>query len=259
MRDLTEEEKNNFLEWSEGNKYLYDLLCTCGKFEIPTHASCGGHKDEDEHGKPYLSIIINDNSIPYIESILGQVQDMQNIDVRTSVRHSGDGKLYDDSILRSLQFSAQKYNCCEMFYKMKRGIESIAKDTKLNLRTKEFLGRVRKLNETSREELQEDVDNNIVVGATFSTRTQEFIDYEKCKKLTKVSRFMRFFRRLLPFKKDLTKYEELQQKYNFLQREYCETDIKKENNLERYRVDNIDNRLIIGRDIAKEDNEDIER
>ena len=26
MKELTEEEKKNFLEWSEGNKYLYELL-----------------------------------------------------------------------------------------------------------------------------------------------------------------------------------------------------------------------------------------
>lgn len=219
MKELTEEEKKNFLEWSEGNKYLYELLCACWKNEIPTHASCGGH--EEGVGEPYLSIIINDNSIPFIESILGQIQDMQNIEVFTNVRHSGNGQLYDDEVLRSIKFSAQKYNCCEMFYKMKKGIECKTKKEKLTSKVEKFLDRVKKLKETSIEELQEDVNNNIGIGSTFSTKTQEFIDYENGKKMVRNSKLIRFFRKLLPFKKvDNTQYEQLQQKYGFLQREY---------------------------------------
>ena len=45
MKELTEEEKKNFLEWSEGNKYLYELLCSCWENGIMTYASCGGHEN----------------------------------------------------------------------------------------------------------------------------------------------------------------------------------------------------------------------
>lgn len=44
MKELTEEEKKNFLEWSEGNRYLYELLCSCWENGIMTYASCGDMK-----------------------------------------------------------------------------------------------------------------------------------------------------------------------------------------------------------------------
>ena len=75
MKVLSEEDKKNFLEWSEGNKYLYELLCLCWENEIRTFASCGGH--EEEKNRPYLGMIIDNNSLPVIKSILAQVQDMQ--------------------------------------------------------------------------------------------------------------------------------------------------------------------------------------
>lgn len=234
MKILTEEEKKNFLEWSEGNKYLYELLCACWENEIPTHASCGGH--EEGVGEPYLSIIINDNSIPFIESILGQIQDMQNIEVSANVRHSGNGQLYDDEALRCIKFSSKKYNCCELFYKMKKGIEYKAKKEKLTSKAERFLERVKKLKETSREELQEDVNNNIGVGSTFSTKTQEFIDYENSKKMVRNSKIIKFLRKVLPFNKaNKTKYEQLQQKYGFLQKEYSG---ERTTQMEQYRIEN---------------------
>ena len=257
MRNLTDEEKKNFMEWSEGNKYLYELLCACWKNEIPTHASCGGH--EEGEGKPYLSIIINENSFPFFERILEQIQDMQNIVVTASVRNSGNGQLYDDNNLRCITFYAQKHNCYEMFYKMKKGIESKGKREKLNSKAKEFLSRVKILKETSREELQEDINNNIVVSSTFSTKTQEFIEYENSKKLTKNSKFIRFFRKLLPFSKtNLRRYDELQQKYGFLQREYIEYDIEKSTGLEQYRVENLDNRENIQHVITRKEKKSLE-
>ena len=60
----------NFLEWSEGNRYLYELLCSCWENGITTFASCGGH--EQKNGSPYLGMIINDNSLPFIKNILAQ-------------------------------------------------------------------------------------------------------------------------------------------------------------------------------------------
>ena len=257
MRNLTDEEKDNFVEWSEGNKYLYELLCACWKNEISTHASCGGH--EEGEGKPYLSIIINEKSFPFFERMLGQIQDMPNIAVSTNVRHSGKGQLYDDNNLRCIAFYAQKYNCCEMFYKMKNGIESKSKIIELNSKAKEFLLRVKRLKETSREELQEDINNNIVVGSTFSTKTQEFIDYENRKKLTRNSKLISFFRKLLPFKKaNWRRYDELQSKYDFLQREYIENGIEKSIGLKRYRIENLDNKENAQRVTTREEKENLE-
>lgn len=231
MKKLTAEEKKNFLEWSEGNRYLYELLCSCWENGITTFASCGGH--EQKNGSPYLGMIINDNSLPFIKNILAQIQDMTNIVISSGVRIR-DKQLCPDEELRGLAFYAYNYNCCELFYKMRTGIE--AKEHKANLSPKanRFYNMIKSLSATSREELQAEVNDNIVVGSTFSTKTQEFIDFQNSNKMAKNSKLARFFRRLLPFKKsDTTKYEKLQQKYGFLQRTYSG---ERSTKMEQYRV-----------------------
>lgn len=56
------------------------------------------------------------------------------------------------------------------------------------------------------------------------------------------SKFLRFFRKLLPFQKAREKrYEELEQKYNFLQKEYIEDKVKK---LHQYKIENVDSERI---------------
>lgn len=237
MKELTEEEKKNFLEWSEGNKYLYELLCSCWENGIMTHASCGGH--ENGNNSPYLGIIINNNSLPFIKNMLGQIQNMENIVVSSGVRGRGNGQLFADEELRGLAFYAHNYNCCELFYKMRKGIETKERETTLSSKASRFYDLLTRLNATSREELQANVNDNIVVGSTFSTKTQDFIDFENSKKMVRNSKLIRFFRKLLPFKKlDTTRYENLQQKYGFLQREYSGERITK---MEQYRVENLDN------------------
>ena len=168
MKELTEEEKKNFLEWSEGNKYLYELLCSCWENGIMTYASCGGH--ENGNNSPYLGIIINNNSLPFIKSMLGQIQNMENIVVSSGVR--GNGQLLAEEELRRLAFYAHNYNCCELFYKMRKGIETKERETMLSSKASSFYDLLTRLNATSREELQADVNDNIVVGSTFSTKTR---------------------------------------------------------------------------------------
>lgn len=232
MKELTEEEKKNFLEWSEGNRYLYELLCSCWENGIMTYASCGGH--ENGNNSPYLGVIINNNSLPFIKSMLGQIQDMKNIVVSSGVR--GNGQLLADEELRGLAFYAHNYNCCELFYKMRKGIETKERETMLSPKANRFYDLLTRLNATSREELQADVNDNIVVGSTFSTKTQDFIDFENSKKMVRNSKLISFFRKLLPFKKaNNTQYEQLQQKYGFLQREYSG---KRTTHMEQYRIEN---------------------
>lgn len=235
-----EKENQNYLRWCEGNKYLYDLLCSCGKNNITTFASCGGH--EDWYNRPYLGIIIDTNSLPFIKSMLSQLQDMENITIISSARHSGDKKLFEDAELRGLIFYAHNYNCCEMFYKMKKGIESKDNKVELNIHMRRFYDSIERLNQTSRTKLQDDIDNEIVIGSTISSDTQELIDYENSRKLIRNSKFLRFFRKLLPFQKAREKrYEELEQKYNFLQKEYIEDKVKK---LHQYKIENVDSERI---------------
>lgn len=236
MKELTEEEKANYLEWSEGNTYLYKLLCTCGKNGITTFASCGGHKRR--YPLPYVGMIINDDSLPFIKSVLGKIQNTQNIIISSGVRRNSSAVLFDDDELRALTFHAYNFNCCELFYKILMGIE--CKDSKITLNPKmnRFYDNLKILNETSRDELQKYVNSQLLVGGTISSNTQEFIDYENSKKLIRNNKFMRFFRKFLPSQKtNVLKYEELRQKYDFLQRVYVEDRSTK---MEQFRVENLD-------------------
>lgn len=234
MKELTDEEKKNFLKWSEGNKYLYELLCSCWENGITTFASCGGH--EKKNDSPYLGIIINNNSLSFIKSMLSQIQDMDNIVITFDAR--GNGQLLADGELRGIVFYAHNYNCCELFYKMREGIETKERGITLSPKTRRFYDMITRFNATSREELQADVNDDIIVGSTFSTKTQDFIEFEKSKKMVRNSKLIRLFRKLLPFKKfDTTRYKNLQQKYGYLQREYSG---KQTSKMEQYRVGSID-------------------
>ena len=129
-----------------------------------------------------------------------------------------------------------------MFYKMKKGIESKDNKVELNIHMRRFYDSIERLNQTSRTKLQDDIDNEIVIGSTISSDTQELIDYENSRKLIRNSKFLRFFRKLLPFQKAREKrYEELEQKYNFLQKEYIEDKVKK---LHQYKIENVDSERI---------------
>lgn len=239
MKILTEEERKNFLAWSEGNKYLYELLCACWENEIRTFASCGGH--EEEKNRPYLGMIIDNDSLPVIKNILAYVQDMQNIAITSGARHVGNGKILSDEEVRGLVFYAHNYNCCELFYKMKKGIETKESEIALSPKASRFYELLKGLNATSREELQASVNDNVIVGSTFSTPTQDFFDFENSKKMVRNSKLIRFLRKMLPFKKaNKTQYEQLQQKYGFLQREYSG---ERTSQMEQYRIDNSNSKI----------------
>ena len=234
MSILTDQQKKDFLTWSEGNSFLYKLLCACGENDIPTFASCGGHEETNSH--PYLGVIINNKTLPFIESILAKIQDMPDISVSINVRHSGSGQLYDDDVVRGISFIAQKSNCCEMFFKMKKGIEDVKKEKSLNTKAIDFFNKVKKLNETSRDVLQQETNNNVSMNSIFSTRSNALIEYEESLLLTRnKSKVLKLLRRILPIRsKKIERFEELQKKYGFLQREY-----KESVRLEKYRVDDL--------------------
>ena len=237
MKILTEEDKKNFLEWSEGNKYLYELLCTCWENEITTFASCGGHENGNDF--PYIGIIVNDKSIPYIKSILGQLQKMQNIAISTSAR--GRNPICEDNELRGIVFSAHNYNCCEMFYKMQKGIKELKKEIELSPRVSAFYESVKRFNLTSRDEIQQMIEDGMVEGATFSTPTQDYIEFQESKSLVKNNKIIRFIKKILSFTKGGSQnYDILQKKYGFLQREYHE---EKNSKMDQYRIENFNSEV----------------
>lgn len=184
MKKLTAEEKKNFLEWSEGNRYLYELLCSCWENGITTFASCGGH--EQKNGSPYLGMIINDNSLPFIKNILAQIQDMTNIVISSGVRIR-DKQLCPDEELRGLAFYAYNYNCCELFYKMRTGIEAKEHEANLSPKANRFYNMIKSLSATSREELQAEVNDNIVVVVLFLQKHRNSLIFKIATKWRKTA------------------------------------------------------------------------
>ena len=143
----------------------------------------------------------------------------------------------EDEQLRSVSFFASNYNCCEMFYKMKKGIECKENEVELNTKASRLYESLKTLNKLSREEIQKSVDDGINVGTSYITKTQEYSEYEKSRMMIKVrdSKVMSFFRKLLPFNKDKErKYDELNEKYGFLQKEYEDKGEK----MKQYKADN---------------------
>ncbi len=113
MSNITNEDINNFIEWSEENRELFELLCWCKKNDINTLASCGGHEFEEaeEHGvEPYIVLALDDNSIKYVGEIISELSDVQEIMIE-------EGLNSKNFIVRS-----NPSNCSEVFYKIKLAI-----------------------------------------------------------------------------------------------------------------------------------------
>lgn len=212
---LPDEYIKNFTKWAEGNKYLFELFCSCRKNGIKTFASCGGHEmSEFEPSEirtncsaPYVGIILDANSFPYMKDIIFQLKDMQNIQIRADMLHDGN---------KGISFHAINTNCCEMFYKINSVIENRKEEIKSNPPKGNILERfyrdiksrilyrgVKKVFSTSEEKLKR---SNY--GVCFSTITEDFLQYEKNKY---------FF---LVEGEDIPGFEELNKKYGYLQREY---------------------------------------
>lgn len=86
-----------------------------------------------------------------------------------------DGPVREDEQLRSVSFFASNYNCCEMFYKMKKGIECKENEVELNTKASRLYESLKTLNKLSREEIQKSVDDGINVGTSYITKTQELV------------------------------------------------------------------------------------
>ena len=120
MQELKNEDVKKFREWSEGNRELFELFCLCKKCNIKTFSSCGGHPIENleevaEHGvDPYVAIVLDSNSINYIEKIISELRDVSEVEIDVGYMKAIDTKCFDVHALPS--------NCSEIFYKMKLGI-----------------------------------------------------------------------------------------------------------------------------------------
>lgn len=126
--ELTEEAVQKAEAYSEGNKYLYDVLTSCWKHKVKTTACCAGHEgpinDDNTNLFPYLSIVLDDNSLPYIKSIIGQLQKMKDVEMTAGFTLSEENWGPDvPERYKTFQVYCCLPNRCEVFYKIHKAIE----------------------------------------------------------------------------------------------------------------------------------------
>ena len=137
---LNYRQDKNFENWSEGNKYLYELFNTCSRNNIKTVASCGGH--HDKQAVPYISIVLDEVSITYINNILEELKNMNNFWIRYHFSLPFEKEEWDPkNISKSIQIYGTNTNCCELFYRLNKAISQ--EPLQISKKSNEF---VKKLN-----------------------------------------------------------------------------------------------------------------
>lgn len=66
------------IEWSEGDVALSDAIISCTENQIPTLASCAGHKITDS---PYLTMIITPQNLGRILNIMNELSEKRGVDI----------------------------------------------------------------------------------------------------------------------------------------------------------------------------------
>ena len=115
--------EENFKKWSEGNEYLYKLLKSCYNNGIVTTASCGGHSDRQ--AVPFISIVIDEKSLPYIKNIIEEIVGIDNSWIAYHIQLPFEKEDWNkNNISKSIQMYGTNSNCCELFYRINKAIES---------------------------------------------------------------------------------------------------------------------------------------
>lgn len=68
-----EELEKAIADWSEGNEHLGNALKSCIENDVPTLASCSGHKHEDGSRDPYIVMVMTDENRGTIFNIINQL------------------------------------------------------------------------------------------------------------------------------------------------------------------------------------------
>ncbi len=115
-------------QFSEGNKFLYDAIESCWKHGIKTFACCSGHEGKEDDPKtnyyPYLGIMIDETSLPYIKNIVANLQDIKDVKMGANLIQKEENWGPDaPSHYKGFQVSCSLPNRCEVFYKIFEALE----------------------------------------------------------------------------------------------------------------------------------------
>lgn len=183
--EINEKLNEKIKEWSEGNEYLYSLLYFCWEKSIKTVACCAGH---DKHPYPYISIIIDENSFQYLQSIIASMESVENVVLSCDYRHHSNLQFQEDildSERRTVTIYCQMHNRCEVFFKLACAINGMQKDIKTE-KGKSFYESILRFMELSDEEIRNALKAGIVVNSTLSTITEDYRRYKEYKSKEKL-------------------------------------------------------------------------
>ena len=204
---------------SEGNKYLYDALCSCYDNGINAYSCSAGHRPNK---LPYFAIIINEENIDFIRSIIASLQDMKNISMEYTARLDINNKLLKNGKSRGFIIRGALNNRCEMFYKINEGIKNHHEHPNFSTRAEVFFGRVEIFSGMGEEEIEDILEHGRVVSGKYTNNSKELEEYnEQIHDLkhnplkTKISQ--EFTKK---GKKEKEKFEQLDKIYGIPQNEY---------------------------------------
>lgn len=179
--ELDEELIKQIEEWSEGNEYLYTLLYLCWEKSIKTYACCKGH---EKRPYPYIGIILDNNSIPYVESIISMMEKVENIVLTCDYRHHSNMKFRDgvpEDERKVITIYCQMHNRCEVFFKLACAINGIPKKIQ-TAKGEKFYQSFLKFMRLTEENIREFLKNGSIVGSSMSTITDDYRNFSKYKK-----------------------------------------------------------------------------
>lgn len=227
-RELSEEEESLIEQYSEDNKYLKQVLTECWETGINTNACCGGHRDN--HSMPYIGITIDDNSMVAIKKMLGTLQDVDGVLIRSDIRRrfntlTKQDETFPEPECKVLYIYGRNYNRCEIFAKMLEGLKS-KEEKELNDRYSRLYKSIEDLKNAKYQDVDKYVREGILLNSnTVNNVSTDLVEYnsknswrEKLKRLPIIRKILETFSPRI--REENRRHDELKEKYEQFQEEY---------------------------------------
>jgi len=108
------------IEWSEGDEALNDAIISCMENEIPTLASCAGHKITDV---PYLTMIITPQNLGRILNIMNELSEKKGVDISIDLQKVEDEQGKEQECRSILSVYGNMFNKEECFQSIANAAE----------------------------------------------------------------------------------------------------------------------------------------
>lgn len=204
---------------SEGNKYLYDALCTCYDSGIETYGCCAGHNPKK---LPYIAIVIKKKNLKTIRNIIASLQDMKDISMEYTARVGVNNQILKNGKCRGFVIRGALNNRCEMFYRINEGIKHQQEHPKTKMRAELFFRSLEIFSEMDEEELQNILEHGRLVSGEYTNISEDLKEYkEEIHNLTHHPIITNISQGLTKKgKKEKERFEQLNKIYGVLQDEY---------------------------------------